>query len=61
MSTRNARAGEAESLGPPADLPEIAEAVADAAKGLRYGSIEVVVHDARVIQIIRTEKRRIAK
>lgn len=43
------------------DLPELAEAVTDAARGLRYGSIEVVVHDARVVQIIRTEKRRIAK
>ena len=43
------------------DLPELAVAVTDAAKGLRYGSIEVVVHDARVVQIIRTEKRRIAK
>jgi hypothetical protein len=43
------------------DLPELAEAVTEAARGLRYGSIEVVVHDARVVQIVRTEKRRIAK
>jgi hypothetical protein len=43
------------------DAAEIAEAVAAAARGLRYGSIEVVVHDARVVQIVRTEKRRIVK
>ena len=49
------------SQGEALDLPELAEAVTQAARGLRYGSIEVVVHDARVVQIIRTEKRRIAK
>ncbi len=43
------------------DLRELAEAVTTAAQGLRYGSIEVVVHDARVVQIIRTEKRRIVR
>lgn len=43
------------------DATELADAVASAARGLRYGSIEVVVHDARVVQIIRTEKRRIVK
>jgi hypothetical protein len=43
------------------DLPELAEAVTAAARGLRFGSVEVVVHDARVVQIIRTEKRRVAK
>jgi hypothetical protein len=43
------------------DATELADAVAAAARGLRYGSIEVVVHDARIVQIIRTEKRRIAK
>lgn len=43
------------------DPTELAEAVTAAARGLRYGSIEVVVHDARVVQIIRTEKRRIVK
>ena len=44
-----------------ASANELAEAVTAAARGLRYGSIEVVVHDARVVQIIRTEKRRIVK
>lgn len=43
------------------DPTEIADAVAATARGLRYGSIELVVHDARVVQIVRTEKRRIVK
>jgi hypothetical protein len=43
------------------DEAELTDAVLAAAKGLRYGSIEVVVHDSRVVQIIRTEKRRILK
>jgi hypothetical protein len=43
------------------DQTELTKAVTAAARGLRYGSIEVVVHDARVVQIIRTEKRRIVK
>ncbi|HEY1696028.1 MAG TPA: YezD family protein [Polyangiaceae bacterium] len=49
------------SAGDAPDIPELAEAVTQAARGLRYGSIEVVVHDARVVQIIRTEKRRIER
>ncbi len=44
---------------PPRD--EVLEAIAAAVRGLRYGSIEVVVHDARVVQIIRTEKLRVEK
>jgi hypothetical protein len=54
--TARAREGSA-----PSDLSEITEAVAAAAKGLRFGSIEIVVHDARVVQIIRTEKRRLVR
>ena len=61
MGTPNTPHGADDSPADAVDLPELAVAVTDAAKGLRYGSIEVVVHDARVVQIIRTEKRRIAK
>jgi hypothetical protein len=43
------------------DPSELAEAVIEAARGLRYGSIEVVVHEARVVQVVRTEKRRVTK
>ena len=57
----NAPSDDADSPADAVDLPRLAAAVTDAARGLRYGSIEVVVHDARVVQIIRTEKRRVAK
>ena len=43
------------------DPSELLEAVVDAARGLRFGSIEVVVHDGRIAQVVRTEKRRFAK
>ena len=59
-STSRANIEDALHLNAP-DTTELAEAVTAAARGLRYGSIEVVVHDARVVQIIRTEKRRIVK
>ena len=43
-----------------APLPADArDAVLGAIAGLRFGSVEVVVHDGRVVQIIRTEKVRI--
>jgi hypothetical protein len=32
--------------------------IATALKGLRYGSVEIVVHDAKVVQIERKEKFR---
>jgi len=35
------------------------EAVLGALSGLRFGSVEVIVHEGRVVQIIRTEKVRI--
>ena len=37
----------------PAEL-EILEAV----RGIRFGSVEVVIHDSKVVQVIRTEKVR---
>ena len=36
----------------PADLRESAEsAILNAVRSLRYGSVEVIVHDSRVVQI----------
>lgn len=32
--------------------------ISEALKGLRYGSVEIVVHDARIVQIERKEKFR---
>lgn len=41
----------------PEPLPvEIRERIADALRGLRYGTIELQVHDTRVVRITRTEK-----
>jgi hypothetical protein len=34
------------------------EAIARAIEGLRYGQVEIQVHDARVVRIMRTEKIR---
>jgi hypothetical protein len=33
--------------------------VRDSVKGLRFGVVQIVVHDAKVVQIERTEKVRI--
>ncbi len=49
----NSSAGEAPS---PAWLEIVRQKVA----GLRYGVVQIVIHDARVTQIERTEKTRIA-
>jgi hypothetical protein len=35
------------------------EAIARAVEGLRYGQVEIQVHDARVVRIMRTEKIRV--
>jgi hypothetical protein len=61
MSTPLRSVPREQSAGEASDVPELAEAVTEAARGLRYGSIEVVIHDARIVQIIRTEKRRIER
>ena len=45
---------------PPAESPEWLKLVARKAAGLRYGVIQVVVHEARVVQIELTEKVRVA-
>jgi len=38
--------------------PALAGALAAALRGLRFGSLEVVVHDSRVVQLERREKVR---
>jgi hypothetical protein len=37
---------------------EIEQAILLALKGIRFGSIEIVVHDSKVVQIERKEKMR---
>jgi hypothetical protein len=61
MSATQRRQAPAPVTGDGVDLGELVDAVTDALRGLRYGSVEVVVHDSRIVQIIRTEKRHIAK
>ncbi|MCX7098300.1 MAG: YezD family protein [Methylococcales bacterium] len=38
--------------------PEIADQIALALQGLRFGSVEIVIHDGKVVQIERREKLR---
>jgi hypothetical protein len=33
--------------------------ILDAVRGIRFGSVEVVIHDSKVVQVIRTEKVRV--
>jgi len=40
------------------DAPDLVQQVLRALRGIRYGSIELVVHDGRVVQIERKEKLR---
>ena len=43
------------------DNAEIARSIEEAIKGVRYGSVEVVIQDSRVVQIERKEKFRFDK
>jgi hypothetical protein len=45
----------------PADQSKWLELVAQQVKSLRYGVVEIVVHDSRVIQIEKTERLRLDK
>ncbi len=40
---------------------ELTQAILHALKGLRFGSIEITIHDAKVVQIERKEKIRFDK
>lgn len=44
----------------PAPIPEWLEIVRQKVDSLRYGVVQIVVHDARVTQIERTEKTRLS-
>jgi hypothetical protein len=43
-----------------AQLSEVDAEVIRAIRNIRYGSVEVTIHDSRVVQIERKEKRRFA-
>jgi hypothetical protein len=38
--------------------PPVEREILDAVRGIRYGSVEVVIHDSQVVQVVRTEKVR---
>ena len=40
------------------DSSEIYRRIFDAIRGIRYGSVEVIIHDSQVVQIERKEKVR---
>ncbi len=51
--------GKGERLGPDdAQIEEVVATLRRALKDLRFGSISLTVHDARVVQVDVTEKRR---
>jgi hypothetical protein len=43
------------------DTAEIVRSIAEAIRGVRFGSVEVVIQDSRVVQIERKEKFRFDK
>jgi hypothetical protein len=45
----------------PSTLPEWIGLVREKVEGLRYGVVQLVVHDGRVTQIERTEKTRLGQ
>lgn len=46
------------TIGPSVDRT-IEQAILHALKGIRFGSVEIIVHDSKVVQIERKEKMRI--
>jgi len=51
------------AASPPAEAPSDAawEQIRDALRGLKFGAISIIVQDGVVVQIERTEKRRIRR
>lgn len=41
--------------------PEVEQAILQAVRSIRYGSVEVIIHDAAVVQIERKEKLRFTR
>jgi len=48
------------AVDPNAD-PEVQKQILRALEGLGYGSVEIIVHDSKIVQIERKEKIRIKK
>jgi hypothetical protein len=45
-------------LSKPQLAADIAKQIADALQGIRFGSVEITIHDSRVVQVERKEKLR---
>jgi hypothetical protein len=48
----------ADPTGPSALPPALAKELTEALRSIRYGAIELVIHDGRVVQLERREKVR---
>ena len=55
MSPETGRAGDASEL----QSERLTDKIFRALSGIRYGSVEIIVHEGRVVQIERTEKLRL--
>ena len=55
MSPATGRAGDASEL----QSERLTDKILRALSGIRYGSVEIIVHEGRVVQIERTEKLRL--
>lgn len=53
---RDSRSSVERAPTPPLD--ERAQQVLDALRSIRYGAVEVLIHDGRIVQIERREKQR---
>ena len=58
MSENSDRRNERRNPSPAESDPEIALEILRAVRDIHYGSVEVVVHDSKVVQIERKEKFR---
>jgi hypothetical protein len=43
----------------PAAVTDLAQAILKAVRGLRYGSLEIVVHDSKIVRIEKRERIRL--
>ena len=44
----------------PPHAPSVEELILEAVRAIRYGTVQITIHDAQVVQIERTEKLRVS-
>jgi len=47
------------SASGPGSHQDLGPAILEAIEGIRYGSVEIIIHDSRIVQIERKEKLRV--